>query len=80
MDLRAYTRLQIRVRLNLRCTQTRGYIFSFKVCKIAMHSCAEQAAGSYSRPGNIHEFFPSPSHRYFINALLEFQDPPHHYG
>lgn len=46
-----------------------------------MHSCAEQAAGSYSRPGNIHEFFPfSPNHRYFINALLEFQDPPHHYG
>jgi len=41
-------------------------IFSFKVCKIATHSCMEQAAGSYSRPGNIHEFPPfSPSSLFY---------------
>lgn len=68
--------LNCKVVYGLISTQTRGYYFFFQSMQNSYtHSCTEQAAGSYSRPGNIHEFFPFSRRRYFINALLESPDP-----
>lgn len=65
-DLRACAQLQSRVYGLICIRKHRDIIFSFKVCKIATHSCTEQAAGSYSRPGNIHEYLPlSPSSLFY---------------